>query len=107
MRRILHLYGVELSGCVFLGSVRPGSGSLVCIWMFGARVSWCLGVSIVVLYGIRSFRLVPWRLTFVVSLIVGDWGRAFCRGACVGLRALSDSHFRTTGVRLRYDMIKS
>ena len=66
-----------------------------------------LSVSIVALYGIRSFRLVPWRLAFVVSLIVGDWGKAFCRSACVSLRALSVSHFRTTGVILRYHMIKS
>ena len=29
MRRILHFLGVELSGCVFLVSVRLGSGSLV------------------------------------------------------------------------------
>ena len=65
-----------------------------------------LSVSIVALYGIRSFRLVPWRLA-VVSLIIGDWGWAFCRSACAGFRALGGSHFRTTGVRLRYNMMKS
>ena len=92
----------------FFWFVRLGSGSLVVFGCLerGFGGAWGLSVSIIALYGIRSFRLVPWRPA-VVSLIVGDWGRAFCRGACVGLRALGGSHFRTTGVRLRYDMVKS
>jgi hypothetical protein len=46
------------------------------VWSVDLVVLGGLSVSIVALYGIRSFRLVSWRLA-VVSLIVGDWGRAF------------------------------
>jgi hypothetical protein len=50
--------------------------------------AWCPGVS----------------LLFFSLLAIGV---GLCRGACVGLRALGGSHFRTTGVRLRYDMMES
>lgn len=73
IRRILHFLGVELSECVFLGLYGwvLVSWLYLDVWSVGLVVLGGLSVSIVALYGIRSFRLVPWRLA-VVSLIVGD-----------------------------------
>lgn len=74
MRRILHFLGVELSGCVFFFGLYgwvPVAWLYLDVWSAGLVVLGGLSVSIVALYGIRSFRLVPWRLA-VVSLIVGD-----------------------------------